>query len=91
MSELFSKAEDCYLLAGKLKRKLGDKIEFYGSTYIEIPSGKYLSSYRRSCDEYFSYNCNCLPFYFKYAENEFLRICLCQPLKCQLVLTWNIN
>ena len=40
MSELYSKAEDCNLLASKLKKKLGDKIDFHGSTYIEIPSGK---------------------------------------------------
>ena len=73
MSELFSKAEDCNLLASKLKRKLGDKIGFYGSTYIEIPSGEYLSSYRRNNGEYM-FNGQCLPFYFKFSKNEFLRI-----------------
>lgn len=73
MSELYSKAEDCNLLANKLKKKLGDKIDFYGSTYIEIPSGKYLSSYRINNGEYM-FNGQCLPFYFKFSENEFLRI-----------------
>lgn len=73
MSDLYSKAEDCNLLASKLKKKLGDKIEFYGSTYIEIPSGNYLSSYRRNNDEYM-FNGQSLPFYFKFSKNEFLRI-----------------
>lgn len=73
MSDLYSKAEDCNLLANKLKKKLGDKIDFYGSTYIEIPSGKYLSSYRRNNGEHI-FNGQCLPFYFKFSENEFLRI-----------------
>ena len=74
MSEIYSNAEDCYLLARKLKKQLGDKIDFYGSVNTPLPSGKYLSSYRRSNHECFSYNCNCLPFYFKFAENGFLRI-----------------
>ena len=73
MSEYYSKAEDCYLLASKLKKKLGNKIDFYGSTNIEIPSGKYLSSYRRNNGEYM-HNEHYLPFYFKFSENEFLRI-----------------
>ena len=73
MSELFSKAEDCNLLATKLKKKLGDKIDFYGSTYNGIISGYYLSSYRRNTGEYM-FNGYVLPFYFKFSENEFLRI-----------------
>ena len=68
MSELFSKAEDCSLLASRLKKKLGDKIDFYGSTYIEIPNGKYLSSYRKNNGEYM-FNGQWLPFYFKFSEN----------------------
>ena len=74
MSEIFSNADDCCKLARKFKKQLGDKIDFYGSINTPIPSGKYLSLYRRSNGEYFSYNCNCLPFYFKFAENGFLRI-----------------
>lgn len=73
MSEYYSKAEDCYRLAIKLKKKLGDKIDFYGSWYIEIPSGKYLSSYRKNNGEYM-FDGHYLPFYFKFSENEFLRI-----------------
>ena len=74
MSEIFSNADDCCKLARKLKKQLGDKIDFYGTINTPLPSGKYLSSYRRSNGEYFSYNRNCLPFYFKFAENGFLRI-----------------
>ena len=74
MSEIFSNADDCCKLARKFKKQLGDKIDFYGSINTPLPSGKYLSLYRRSNGEYFSYNCNCLPFYFKFAENGFLRI-----------------
>ena len=74
MSEIFSNADDCCKLARKFKKQLGDKLDFYGSINTPLPSGKYLSLYRRSNGEYFSYNCNCLPFYFKFAENGFLRI-----------------
>ena len=74
MSEIFSNADDCCMLARKFKKQLGDKIDFYGTINTPLPSGKYLSSYRRGNGEYFSYNCNCLPFYFKFAENGFLRI-----------------
>ncbi len=73
MGELFSKAKDCSILASMLKKKLGNKIDFYGSTYIEVPSGKYLSSYRRNNGEYM-FNGQWLPFYFKFSKNEFLRI-----------------
>lgn len=73
MSEYYSKAEDCYLLSKKIKKELGSKIDFYGSTNIEIPSGKYLSSYRKNNGEYI-FNGHTLPFYFKFSNNEFLRI-----------------
>jgi hypothetical protein len=73
MSESYSKEIDCNLLASKLKKKLGNKIDFYGSMYKETPSGKYLSSYRRNNRESM-FNGRCLPFYFKFSENEFLRI-----------------
>ena len=73
MNEFYSKTEDCYLLAGKLKKELENKIEFWGSTYQEVPSGKYLSSYRRNNGEYI-FNGQYIPFYFKFSENEFLRI-----------------
>ena len=73
MNEFYSKTEDCYLLAGKLKKELENKIEFWGSTYQEVPSGKYLSSYRRNNGEYM-FNGQYISFYFKFSENEFLRI-----------------
>ena len=73
MNEFYSKTEDCYQLAGKLKKELENKIEFWGSTYQEVPSGKYLSSYRRNNGEYM-FNGQYIPFYFKFSENEFLRI-----------------
>ena len=73
MNEFYSNIEDCYLLAGKLKKELENKIEFWGSTYQEVPSGKYLSSYRRNNGEYM-FNGQYIPFYFKFSENEFLRI-----------------
>ena len=73
MNEFYSKTEDCYLLVGKLKKELENKIEFWGSTYQEVPSGKYLSSYRRNNGEYI-FNGQYIPFYFKFSENEFLRI-----------------
>ncbi len=73
MNEFYSKTEDCYILAGKLKKGLENKIEFWGSTYQEVPSGKYLSSYRRNNGEYM-FNGQYIPFYFKFSENEFLRI-----------------
>ena len=73
MNEFYSKTEDCYLLAGKLKKELENKIEFWGSTYQEVPSGKYLSSYRRNNREYM-FNGQYISFYFKFSENEFLRI-----------------
>ncbi len=73
MSEMYSKAEDCSLLAAKLKDKIGYKIVFYGYTNTPLPSGKYLSSYRINNGEQM-FNGQCLPFYFKYSKNEFLRI-----------------
>lgn len=73
MKEAYSKMEDCYLLAKKLKKELGNKIDFYGSTLNGISRGKYLSSYRRNNGEYM-FNGHCLPFYFKFSEDEFLRI-----------------
>lgn len=73
MSKMYSKAEDCGLLAAKLKEKKGYKIDFYGYINTPLPSGKYLSSYRIDKGERMS-NGQCLPFYFKYSKNEFLRI-----------------
>ena len=65
----------------KLKKKLGDKIDFYGSTYIEIPSGKYLSLYRINNHENMYYG-KCLPFYFKFSKFEIKLRCICEPDHC---------
>ena len=61
------------MLAKKLKQKLKNKIDFYGSTNTPLPSGKYLPTYRRKNGEYM-FNGHCLSFYFKFSKNEFLRI-----------------
>lgn len=73
MSEIFSKVEDCYFLAKRLIKKLGNKIEFDGAIRTATPSGKYLSSYRRNNKEYM-FNGQWVPFYFKFSDKEFLRI-----------------
>ncbi len=73
MEERYSNKEDCYKLALLLKKELKDKIDFYGSINTSVPSGKYLSSYRKKTGENL-YNGKCLPFYFKYKEDDFLRI-----------------
>lgn len=73
MNDMVSKTKDCYLLAKKLKQKLRNKIDFYGSTNTPLPSGKYLSTYRRKNGEYM-FNGHYLSFYFKFSKNEFLRI-----------------
>ena len=74
MSELYSNAEDCHLLSKKLKKELGNKIEFVGSTYTSILCGKYISSYRRNKGKMFLEDYNCLLFYIKFVENGFLRV-----------------
>ena len=73
MKEMFSKTNDCYLLAKKMKQKLRNKIDFYGSINTPLPSGKYLSKYKKKNGEYM-FNGHCLSFYFKFSKNEFLRI-----------------
>ncbi|MBR2828099.1 MAG: hypothetical protein IKE70_02580 [Bacilli bacterium] len=73
MKERYSKTEDCYDLAYKLKKELKKKIDFYGTMYTPIPSGKYLSTYRRKKGEHF-WRGNYLPFYFKFERDDFLRI-----------------
>lgn len=73
MKQFFSNSKDCYLLARKLEKKLGNKINFISSTHIDVPYGNYLSLYRRNNGENMI-NGKKLPFYFKFSENEFLRI-----------------
>ena len=74
MNELYSNIKDCNILARKLKEQLGNKIEFYNSINTATPNGKYLSSYRKNKGEYISLSNNCLPFYFKFVKDGFLRI-----------------
>ena len=45
MRELFSKSDDCRVLARKLQKELGNKIDF-DRAITAVVSGKYLSSYR---------------------------------------------
>jgi len=73
MNEIFSNALDCNLLACKLEEKFKDKIDFFGSTYQQFISCKYLSSYRRNSGEYM-FNGHWVPVYFKFNKDEFLRI-----------------
>lgn len=72
MSNMYSNANDCRELSIMLYRNLSDKIDFYGSTFINTPSGKYLSSYRKNQGEYL-FQGNYIPFYYKYSNGEFLR------------------
>lgn len=65
--------EETYLLAKKLKKELKGKIDFYGTMYTPVPSGKYLSSYRKKNGEHF-FNGQCPSFFFLYEKDDFLRI-----------------
>ena len=74
MQELYSKDEDCFELYKILKRKMGNKIEYYGTPYTALFSGKYFSHYREphsNIDYLFERG---IPFYYKFCENGFLRI-----------------
>ena len=70
-----SNANDCMVLAQKLIKELENKIHFFRSIKSTIPSGKYLSNYRKECGDSF-YNGRYLPFYFEFSDKEFLRICI---------------
>lgn len=74
MSELYSKAEDCNKLANILYSKLKRKIDFYGSTYQEVVSGKYYCLPFEDYESYADYRKDALLFSYKYCENGFLRI-----------------
>lgn len=73
METIYSQADDCLELAGKLKYQLKEKITFLTSTYINTPCGKYLSSYRRNNGECML-DGKWLEFDYKFCKNEFLRI-----------------
>jgi len=73
MSEMYSNEDDCYLLAKELMKKLKNKIDFFRPMHTSIPSGKYLSSYRRNNKENM-FNGHWLLFYFEFSKDEFLRV-----------------
>lgn len=74
MAELYSNAEDCNKIAKILYSKLKSKIEFYGSTYLEVISGKYHCLLYNSYNSYDDYKKDELSFSYKACENGFLRI-----------------
>ena len=64
MQGLYSKDEDCYELYKILKKKMGDKIDCYGTAYTPLFSGKYFSHWLAKG----------IAYYYKYCKNGFLRI-----------------
>lgn len=74
MKELYSNADDCLKLARILKSKLKQKIEFLGSTYQEVISGKYHCLGYSAYHEYKDYQNDTLSFNYKFCANGFLRI-----------------
>ena len=74
MEELFSNAQDCHQLAKILYNKLKNKIEFYGSTYQEVITGKYHCLPYSSYKNYSEYKKDELSFSYKFLENGFLNI-----------------
>lgn len=74
MSEIYSNADDCLELARHLKKKMGNKIDFYGSLRQEVISGKYFSHYRDPHSELDYLFEEGLPFYYKFCKEGFLRI-----------------
>lgn len=74
MKELYSNADDCLKLARLLKDKLNRKIEFWGSTYQEVISGKYYSLPYEKYESYLEYESDEVVFSYKFLENGFLSI-----------------
>lgn len=74
MSELYSNAEDCNKMARFLYNELKNKIEFSGSIYQEVISGKYHCLPYDAYREYNEYEKDELSFSYKFCENSFLRI-----------------
>lgn len=77
MKELYSNADDCYKLARLLDSKLRGKIEFWGSTYQEVISGKYHSLPRNKYESFLDYRNDVVEFCYTFSEDEFLRISVC--------------
>lgn len=74
MKEIYSNADDCLELARYLKKKMGNKIEFYGSVQQEVIQGKYFSHYREPHSDLDYLFEKGLSFCFKFCEGGFLRI-----------------
>jgi len=74
MCEVYSNAEDCNKIAKLLYGKLRNKIEFYGTTYQEVVSGKYHCLPYSAYESYNDYLKDELSFSYKFCENGFLRI-----------------
>lgn len=77
MKELYSNADDCYKLARLLDSKLKGKIEFSGSIFQELVIGKYHSLPYNEYENYIDYRNDTVEFRYKFLENGFLRISVC--------------
>jgi len=77
MKELYSNAKDCLMLARLLKNRLKEKIEFSGSTFQELIIGKYHSLPYDKYDTFLEYRKDVVEFSYKFLENGFLRISVC--------------
>ena len=74
MKELYSSADDCLKLARLLESKLNRKIEFVGSVYLEVISGKYHSLPYEEYESFIDYRNDEVEFSYKFLENGFLSI-----------------
>lgn len=74
MQEIYSKDKDCFELYKLLKKNLGNKIEYYGTPYTALFSGKYFSHYREPHSDIDYLFKRGIPFYYKFCRNGFLRI-----------------
>lgn len=74
MKEMYSSADDCLELAKLLKSKLKEKIEFYGSAYLEVVQGKYHSLPYSRYESFIDYRNDEVEFSYRFLENGFLSI-----------------
>ena len=72
--ELYSKDEDCFELYKLLRKKLGARIEYYGTPYNSLFSGKYFFHYREPHSNIDYLLERGITFYYKYCAGGFLRI-----------------
>ena len=69
-----SKEDDCFELYFLLRSYLKDKIDYYGTPYNALFSGKYYSSYDESHSDLDYLFKEGLPFNYKFNKEAFLRI-----------------